>query len=250
MTYIVHLDAFEGPLDLLLHLVQKAKMDIYDIEISRLIDDYLAYLEQLPEMPLDMTSAFLYMAATLLNIKSRALLPQHEKSLGEIWDAWEEDLDPRDTLIARLVEYRRFKAASEWFKEKLVLSEERFSRPPLDLAPYRQTVGEDRLDGSILALYIAYQSVLEKNQEKQRITYVENDGRSLDEVKVELIQRLKEVRIAPFTELVGEEATLNTVILTFMALLILIREQKVRARQRSPQDAILVWWREEERSHA
>lgn len=248
MTYIVHLDAFEGPLDLLLHLVQKAKMDIYDIEISRLTDDYLAYLEELSTMPLETTSAFLHMAATLLNMKSRSLLPQRETMIHEIWDAWADDLDPRDTLIARLVEYRRFKEAAHWFKERLVLSEERLTRPPQDLALYRNKPEEEQLDVSILALYIAYQSVMQKKREPERRTYIESDGRSLEYVKDELISRLKTMRIVPFHALIGEGANVYTVVLTFLSLLILIREQKVSATQRSPEDPIMVWWRGEEKT--
>lgn len=250
MTYIVHLDAFEGPLDLLLHLVQKAKMDIYDIEISRLTDDYLAYLQQLPAMPLETTSAFLHMAATLLNMKSRALLPQRETIISEIWEAWAEDLDPRDTLIARLVEYRRFKEVTHWFKERLVFAEERFSRPPQDLALYRNKPQDEQLDVSILALYIAYQSVVQKKREAKRLTYIEKDERSLEDIKEELITRLKTLRIAPFHALIGEGASVYAVVLTFLSLLILIREQKVSASQRSPEDPIMVWWRGEENKDA
>ena len=102
---------FQGPMDLLLHLVREQEMEIHEIEITRIVDGYLAYLKQLEELDIEFAGEFVVMAATLMAIKSRSLLPTEEVDL-------EDDLDPRDELIERLIEYRRFREASEGLEER------------------------------------------------------------------------------------------------------------------------------------
>jgi len=105
--YTVRLEqVFQGPMDLLLHLVREQEVEIHEIEIARIIDGFLAYLRQVEELDLELAGDFVVMAATLMAIKSRSLLPTEEVDL-------EDDLDPRDELIERLIEYRRFREASE-----------------------------------------------------------------------------------------------------------------------------------------
>ena len=110
--YTVHLEkVFQGPMDLLLHLVREQEVEIHEIEISCVVDGFLAYLQQLEQLDLEFAGDFVVMAATLLAIKSRSLLPNDEVDL-------EDDLDPRDELIERLIEYRRFREASEDLEER------------------------------------------------------------------------------------------------------------------------------------
>ena len=113
VDYTVQLEqVFQGPLDLLLHLVNEQEVDIHEVEITRILDGYLAYLKALEEIDIEVAGDFLLMAATLMSIKSRSLLPREEIDL-------EEELDPRDELIQRLIEYRHFKEVSRELADKL-----------------------------------------------------------------------------------------------------------------------------------
>ena len=134
MQYNVKIDAFEGPLDLLLHLINRLEIDIYDIPVSEMTEQYLLYIHAMKELQLDLASEFLVMAATLLAIKSKMLLPKHEEEmLDENFDIDLEE-DPREELVERLIEYRKYKEAAGDLKS---LEEERglmFTKPPSDLS--------------------------------------------------------------------------------------------------------------------
>lgn len=135
MKYSVKLDAFEGPLDLLLHLINQAEVDIYDIPVAKITDQYLEYIHAMQELQLDIASEFLVMAATLLAIKSKMLLPKQQEELldGEFE---EEEDDPRQDLMYRLIEYRKYKEAAKELQE---LESERatiYSKPPTNLEQY------------------------------------------------------------------------------------------------------------------
>ncbi len=110
MEYKIVLESFEGPMDLLLHLIDEAEIDIYDIPINEITEQYIDYITKMEEMDLEVTSEFLVMASTLLEIKSKMLLPQVDKNDGEQLEM--EEADPRLELVKRLVEYKKFKYAS------------------------------------------------------------------------------------------------------------------------------------------
>lgn len=109
-------DAFEGPLDLLLHLIGQLEVDIYDIPMAEITDQYMEFVHTMQEMELDVASEYLVMAATLLAIKSKMLLPKQELEID--YDTLEEEEDPRDALVEKLMEYKRFKEAAKELKEK------------------------------------------------------------------------------------------------------------------------------------
>lgn len=118
VSVLYKLESFEGPLDLLLHLIDKAEIDIHEVSINEITDQYMDYLNAMTEMELEVTSEFLVMAATLLAIKSRQLLPK-PPVFEEEYEDWPDDgLDPRDELIQKLVEYRKFKQIAEQLREK------------------------------------------------------------------------------------------------------------------------------------
>lgn len=118
MSVLYKLDSFEGPLDLLLHLIDKAEIDIHEVSISEITIQYMDYLHAMKELELEVTSEFLVMAATLLAIKSKQLLPK-PPVFEEDYEDWPDDgLDPRDELIQKLVEYRKFKQIAEQLREK------------------------------------------------------------------------------------------------------------------------------------
>ncbi|MBO7515489.1 MAG: segregation/condensation protein A, partial [Lachnospiraceae bacterium] len=117
------LEVFEGPLDLLLHLIEKNKVSIYDIPIVLITDQYLDYVSKMETQNLDIVSEFMVMAATLIDIKSRMLLPPEEDENGE-------EIDPREELVARLVEYKMYKTLSAQLKEQLLEASKRFYKAP------------------------------------------------------------------------------------------------------------------------
>ena len=158
------LESFEGPLDLLLHLIEKNKVNIYDIPIAKITDQYMDYVSHMEEKDLDLVSEFLVMAAELLDIKARMLLPKEENEE-------EEESDPRAELVARLLEYKAFRIRSEELKE-LEQDAERilFKEPtiPREVERYEQPVDLDRLlDGVTLTqLKKIFESVMKRQQDK------------------------------------------------------------------------------------
>ena len=134
-AYKVKLDAFEGPLDLLLYLIRKNEVDIYDIPISLITEQYLAYIALMQELNLDVAGDFLVMAATLIHMKSRTLLPRPDPAQD---DAVEED--PREALVRRLLEHQKYKAAAELLHERETLRSAQFMRPDASVA---EAAGDD-----------------------------------------------------------------------------------------------------------
>lgn len=126
-AYKVRLDAFEGPMDLLLHLIEKNKIDIYDIPIAEITEQYIEYIDESRQFDIEISSEFLVMAATLLHIKSRMMLPKAPKT-----EEGEEE-DPRQELVERIIEYRRFKAVSEQLEDMAKEQQRFFSRPAQSL---------------------------------------------------------------------------------------------------------------------
>src|SRR5690606_4106514 len=146
MQYNVKIDAFEGPLDLLLHLINRLEIDIYDIPVAEITEQYLFYIHTMKELQLDIASEYLVMAATLLAIKSKMLLPKHEDEQLEDEIGMEMEEDPRDELVERLVEYRKYKEAAEDLKE---LEQERglmFTKPPSDLTDFAKEIQPEKTE--------------------------------------------------------------------------------------------------------
>lgn len=116
----IKLDSFEGPLDLLLHLIDRAEVDIYDIPVVEITDQYMNHLYIMQELQLDVASEFLVMAATLLAIKSKMLLPKREEQMFDEWgiEPYEEEEDPMEELVQRLLEYKKYKQLAETFRER------------------------------------------------------------------------------------------------------------------------------------
>lgn len=164
-SYSVKVDAFEGPLDLLLHLINQEELDIYDIPVARITDQYLHYIHTMNDLELDIASEYLVMAATLLAIKSKMLLPKESTELFE--DEWsmEEDDDPRDELMYQLIEYRKYKEAAETLKDKEQERSLIHTKPPEDLDPYitEQERRDLAIQGvSLFDMLSAYQKLMKR----------------------------------------------------------------------------------------
>ncbi|MCS6925879.1 MAG: segregation/condensation protein A [Candidatus Binatia bacterium] len=214
MSYRVKLDVFEGPLDLLLHLVKKNEVDLSDIPVAAITDQYLAYLEMLQQLDLDVAGEYLVMAATLLHIKSRLLLPSDEV------DEEEEGEDPRAELARQLLEYQRFKEAAELLNRRALLDRDVFARDPLrDEADSEQEVVYDVALGDLLD---ALRDVL-KRAAPETVHHVMLEQVSLRERVCFLLDRLRERSSLAFADLFLAEATRLQILVTFLALLELVR---------------------------
>lgn len=229
MAYQVKLEVFEGPLDLLLHLIDENQIDIYDIPIARITEEYLTYLASTPQLDLDSAGEFLLMAATLIHIKSQMLLPKEE---GE-----EEFLqeDPRTPLVERLLEYKRFRDAAASLRmleerQQLVYVRDGFEEEETPKGP---------LEIPLLDLLVAFREVLKRVQETPALA-IEPEEIKIEERMAYLLNRLAHEGSLPFSSLfLGERRRLEMIV-TFLALLELLRQGLVRARQPVPFGEILI----------
>lgn len=223
MSYRVKLDVFEGPLDLLLHLIKKDEVDVYDIPVARITDEYLQYLDLLESMNLDVAGEFLVMAATLTHIKSRMLLPVSEDQTEE------PDEDPRADLVQQLVEYQRYREVAMALGERPVLSRDVFHRSPA-VAENDQGEGIRLKDVTLADLLEAFREVMERAL-RESFHEIITEEISIEEC-VELIQRRMEMD-GPlrFRDLFAGAPTRRRLVATFLALLELVKRQMIRARQ-------------------
>lgn len=171
VSYKVRLEAFEGPLDLLLHLIHRLEIDIYDIPMAELTVQYMDHIRAMQVMELNEASEYLVMAASLLAIKSKMLLPIHEGEVDDL-DLQMEGQDPRDELVSRLIEYRKYKEAAETFQELEQTRAQYFTRPPSDLTDLQQISQLSFFDDSlnVYDMLGAFQKMLRRNVLKAPLT--------------------------------------------------------------------------------
>jgi segregation and condensation protein A len=225
--YKVKLDVFEGPLDLLLYLIKRDEVDIYDVSIERITKQYMAYLEAFQVLNIELAGEFIVMAANLLYIKSRMLLPVDQQMAEE--DA-EED-DPRFELIRQLIEYKKFKEAASLLRDNETAQLNLFARVPVtpDLAPAENLLVEEV---GIFDLIHAFQKILkrlDKKPEDLREIFAENFTVS---DKIEHVLRMTQEGIPlRFEELFADAASRTEIVVTFLAMLELIRLKQLRVRQ-------------------
>jgi segregation and condensation protein A len=220
-AYTVKVDVFEGPLDLLLHLIKQNQLDIYDIPIALITEQYLEYIRIMKALDLTIAGEFLVMAATLMYIKSRMLLPT------PIEEEEEEGVDPRAELVQRLVEYKRFKEAAVRLSHQALLGVDVFIRPAQEIE-----AEEGEIEADLFHLIDALRELL-KRQEVEDFHEVTLDRVTLRDKMTELYERLQGAQEAvPFSALFTPLATRVELIVTFLALLELIRSGMLRAYQR------------------
>jgi len=226
--YHVKLSAFDGPLDLLLHLIRKNEVDIYDIPIASITQQYLDTLELMDELNVNVAGDFVFMAATLIHIKSKMLLPPpHE-------DGVEDELgDPRDELVARLLEYQRYKEAAQMLYERQTLQGAIWLRSETAVAPLLEAdaqAQEELVDVDLYELLTAFRSVLERISRRKDITF------ERETVTVEEMIQILSAKVAPrtsisFEQLFEDVTTRSLLIVTFLALLELVRLRVFRVYQ-------------------
>ncbi len=221
--YRVQLDVFEGPLDLLLHLIKKNEMEIVDIPIAKITEQYLGYLGMMRELNLDIAGEFLVMAATLALIKSRMLLPTSEED--EV-----EEPDPRAELVQQLLEYQRYREAALALSERPLLHRDVFVREPLDDPEITEAGAPPRLKVTVWELLEAFRGVL-KRLRPESVHEVLTERVSLRDRARTLLQALGVARCLEFDSLFEEQSTRGEIIITFLALLELMKLGAVRATQ-------------------
>ncbi|MBP1155196.1 MULTISPECIES: segregation/condensation protein A [unclassified Paenibacillus] len=249
MKVTVKLETFEGPLDLLLHLIDKAEVDIYDIPIKDITDQYMEYLDAMQELELELTSEFLVMAATLLSIKSKMLLPK-PPILDLDFDDYmmDEDYDPRSELVAKLIEYRKYKAIADHLRDKEVERSLIYTREPEDLTPYVPVVMGNPVKGLHVAdLVLAFRKALRRMQSRNAIAKIRKDEISVKDRMVEVIETLeKQGGKVLFSKLLQVDATKDAVVVTFLALLELMKVKRIVCFQHKLFDDIVIQAREDE----
>jgi len=226
-AYQVKLDSFEGPLDLLLHLIRKHEVNIYDIPIALITEQYLGYMELMQEMNLDVAGEFLVMAATLIHIKSRTLLPRPDPSQE---DAGPEE-DPRDALVRRLLEHQKYKAAAELLHDRETLRGAQFGRPDASVARAAGDAYEPELEVDLFTLMSAFRGVLARASRRPRMV-LPPDQISIEDRIEQLLGRLSETEACGFEDLFGDgDGSRPFMIVTFLALLEMIRLKQIRVFQ-------------------
>lgn len=230
----VELPAFQGPLDLLLHLIQQEKIDIYDIPVAQIADQFIEAVRQMEALDMEVTSEFLVLAAQLLYIKSRYLLPKTKKEEVE-----GEEEDPRQELVERLIAYRSFKQASQILGALEVSSGQKYFRS-VDIKEIRsQFDEEDPLDGvGFTELWEAFCQVIVRAEQGDEIKTVQPDEVPLEKIMVDMLRR---VILHPngtrFSQLIRGNTRME-VIVSFLALLELLKSGKVHCEQSAPQHDI------------
>jgi len=222
--YKVKLEVFEGPLDLLLYLIKRDEIDIYDISLERITRQYLEYLQAFKELKIDIAGEFVVMAANLIYLKSRSLLPLDQRPPEE--DA-EED-DPRWDLIRQLIEYKKFKEAAEQLHARAVQQEKIFTRDGgvIVEAPLRLA------EVGIFQLIHAFQNVIKRVEARENLGEIFGERFTVSEKIDIILQRVANGASHRFSDLFSDAAVRVEVVVTFLALLELIRLKQVRVIQR------------------
>ncbi len=243
MAIPVKLEAFEGPLDLLLHLIDKNKINIYDIPIALITEQYMEYLKEMEKQDLDNMSEFLVMAATLLKIKSKMLLPKEETEE-------EEPEDPRQELVERLLEYKMYKFASLELKDRHMDADKMFfkkSTLPPEVADYKEEVPLEQLlsDLTLSKLNDIFRSVMKKQVDK--IDPVRSKFGKIEKEEVNLGKKMRYVqeyglsnKKFSFRKLLEEQADKMDLIVTFLCILELMKMGRVSIVQEEIFDDILI----------
>lgn len=228
--YRIKLDSFEGPLDLLLHLVKENEMDIYDIHIAKITQQYLEYMNIMSALDLDIAGEFLVMAATLMHIKSRMMLPVKP-------DEESQEDDPREELVRKLVEYKKFKEAAGIFKNLEYSQKDVFPRQAVNLPDVEK--GQDVFEMNLFDLISAFNRVVQ-NMPKDMFHELVQEETNVEEKIKEIRLRLEEEGQILFSDLLRVLRTKIHVIATFLAILELVKQGSIKVLQMVSCDEIKI----------
>ena len=238
-AYRVKLETFEGPLDLLLYLIRKNEVNVCDIPISLITEQYLGYIELMQEMNLDIAGEYLVMAATLIHIKSRMLLPRPETAQ----EASGAEEDPRELLVRRLLEHQKYKAAAELLHDRESVRSAQFMRPDARVADAAGDEYEPELEVDLFSLLAAFRGVLQRAKGRARLV-LPAEQISIEARTHQLLDRLSETEACGFEDLFADgDGSRSFLIVTFLALLEMIRLKLIRVFQGGSLGAIRVYRR-------
>lgn len=242
-AYQVKLDVFEGPLDLLLHLINQYEIDIYDIPMSQITDQYMHYIHTMQRLDLNIASEYLVMAATLVAIKSQMLLPKQK-----LTDESEEFIeDPREELMNRLIEYRKYKEAADQLKKIELNANQLFTRPPfsseklkLDNHPVVQG------NVSVYEMLSALGKMMERKKWSEPLdTKIKRAEISIEYKMEEVLQLVKDSQKGMSFDQLFTYKSRSHIVVTFMALLELMKTNEIYCKQLQHLDVLYVFYREE-----
>lgn len=233
MNFDLKIDEFEGPLDLLLHLIKESKMDIFDIKIEEITDQYLKYIEHQESMNLEIASEYLVLASELLEIKSKMLLPS-EKIMDE-----DEEGDPREELINRLLEYEAYKEITKALKEKELIRHEIYTKAPENISIYSNNEVKIKSDVTLDDLIDAFQKFLERKKESKPLsTKVTQKEITVSSRRYDISKLLKKRGKVSFFELFPV-VTREYVVATFLAILEMAKSRELTIIQNETFDDII-----------
>lgn len=222
----VRLEQYEGPLDLLLDLIRKQQINIYDIPIASITQQYLAYLERAAEMDMELSAEFVYMAATLIHIKSKMLLPR-DPELEKL----DPEEDPRKELVERLLEYERFKSAAAMLQEKRMIEEAIWTNPQI-----QKFVSEDEHPGLAVTLFDlvkTFEQILERAKSKPQYEVTPDEVSIPDMIRFlrSSLKALPEGKAVGLVPLFEQQKTRRAMICLFLAVLEMVKQQSIRLTQ-------------------
>jgi segregation and condensation protein A len=225
-AFPIRLANFEGPLDLLLHLIKKHEVDIHDIPIALITQQYLETVAFIQELNLDIAGDFIVLAATLIHIKSKMLLPRPDTAAG----VEGEEEDPRDALVRRLLEHQKFKQAAELLHEREQVRSAQWLRPDERVAAMAGDDYEPELEVDLFSLLTAFQAVVQRAKQRPK-SFLPPEQISIEERGEQLLARLSETEACGFEDLFADVQERGGLIVTFLALLEMIRLKLVRVFQ-------------------
>ncbi|SDJ66504.1 segregation/condensation protein A [Sediminibacillus albus] len=238
LVYEVKIDAFEGPLDLLLHLINQYEIDIYDIPVAEITEQYMTYIHTMQQLELNVASEYLVMAATLLAIKSQLLLPNQTIEAED--EEYEED--PRDELMRRLIEYRKYKEAADQLKERELEANRIYTRPPMEFAEVPSSRPTVQGDVSIYDMIAAMNKIMERKKWNQPMET------KIQRTEIPIRQRMEEVltqvkqhsRGISFNQLFPYPSR-SHIVVTFMAILELMKGREIYCTQEQHFDELMIY---------
>lgn len=230
MALNLKLETFEGPLDLLFHLIEKSKVDIYDIPIFHITQQYVEFLNQMKKFDLDITSEFIVMASTLTEIKSKMLLPNKKETQLEL----DMEDDPRKELVLKLLEYKRYKEAASEFKERQNIHKKIFYKNQEQLDEYIIVDNYEPLNIEMTVLKNAFEKILKKKKKEKvviDIKILEREEITIED-KINHVKNILDKKVnLEFTDLFSKTYSKVELVVTFLALLELIKLKVVKIQQ-------------------
>ncbi|TCT25628.1 condensin subunit ScpA [Melghiribacillus thermohalophilus] len=244
--YQVKVDVFEGPLDLLLHLINRYEIDIYDIPVAEITEQYMAYIRTMQHLELNIASEYLVMAATLLAIKSQMLLPNQELDAE---DEYSEEEDPREELMRRLIEYRKYKEAAGQLKEREKEANRIYTRPPANLEQY--VSGEVHLqnhgDVSLFDMIGALQKLFQRKKWEQPLeTRIHKQDIPIQDRMVQIMEQVRKTEGGIYFSSLFPYPDRSHIVVTFIALLELMKKKKIICEQENHFSDIVIYQMEDE----